>query len=58
MKQISKSTRFVKLKMPKLVFLFGLASFFNDIASKMVFPLLPVYLIFLGVGRMIGLFTA
>jgi MFS family permease len=51
MEQPSKNFQIAKMKIPRLVFLFGLGSFFNDIASKMVFPLLPVYLVsVLGAG--------
>jgi MFS family permease len=33
-----------KLKIPKNVFILGLVSFFNDIASEMIYPLVPIFL--------------
>ena len=33
-----------KLKIPKNVFILGLVSFFNDIASEMIYPLIPIFL--------------
>lgn len=32
------------LKVPKNVFLLGLVSFFNDLASEMIYPIVPVFL--------------
>ena len=31
-------------KVPKNVFILGLVSFFNDIASEMVYPIVPIFL--------------
>jgi sugar phosphate permease len=33
-----------KLKVPRNVFLLGLVSFFNDTASEMVYPIIPIFL--------------
>lgn len=33
-----------KLKIPKNVLILGLVSFFNDIASEMIYPLVPIFL--------------
>lgn len=37
-------TIYKKLKIPKNVFILGLVSFFNDIASEMIYPLVPIFL--------------
>ncbi|HEY6105822.1 MAG TPA: MFS transporter, partial [Anaeromyxobacteraceae bacterium] len=42
--------------LPRVVWLLGFASFFNDVSSEAIFPLLPVYLAGLGGGmRFLGL---
>lgn len=33
-----------KLDIPKNVLILGLVSFFNDIASEMIYPLVPIFL--------------
>jgi len=37
-------TLYTKLKIPKNVFILGLVSFFNDVASEMIYPLVPIFL--------------
>ena len=31
-------------KIPRNVFLLGLVSFFNDVASEMIYPIVPIFL--------------
>jgi len=33
-----------KIKIPKNVFILGLVSFFNDVASEMVYPVIPIFM--------------
>ncbi len=33
-----------KLNIPRNVLILGLVSFFNDIASEMIYPLVPIFL--------------
>ncbi|MHB1951644.1 MAG: MFS transporter, partial [Acidiferrobacteraceae bacterium] len=39
-----------RTRLPRTVILLGLVSFFNDTASEMVVPLIPVWLLALGQG--------
>ncbi len=50
MNQTSAPSIRAKSKLPAAVIALGFASFFNDIGSEMVFPLLPVFLVSLGAG--------
>ena len=34
----------MKFKVPKNVFLLGLVSFFNDLSSEMIYPIIPLFL--------------
>ncbi len=47
---MNKNTRRVLSLLPRTVILLGLVSFFNDTASEMVVPLIPVWLLALGQG--------
>jgi len=44
------ATRPTRTTLPRAVLALGLTSFFTDVGSEMVFPLLPVFLVSLGAG--------
>jgi MFS family permease len=46
----NETTRMRKRRLPATIIALGMASFFNDVGSEMIFPLLPVFLTSLGAG--------